>query len=112
MKFRELILIIFSSFLLVLIFPKFDFSFLSWVALVPFFYSLKGKRSLNAFYSGWLWGTLFFLGAIYWVINTMINYGHISVLLSLLILVIFSLYLGLFFGIFSCAISAIGLRLN
>jgi len=112
MKIKDLLLVLFSSVLLILIFPKFDLTPLSWIALVPFFYSLEGKKPGYSFFLGWSCGALFFLGIIYWIINTMVNYGHISIALSLIILIIFAVYLGLFFGLFSYIISYIELKLK
>src|SRR3972149_1485453 len=111
-KLKDLVLVILSSFLLVLAFPKFDIPFLSWIAFVPFFYVLINQQPFKAFFTGWLFGFLFFLGGVYWVINTMINYGHIPVIVSVIILVIFSLYLGLFFGLFSYVLSYLEARIG
>src|SRR3989304_8841144 len=111
-KLKDLVLVILSSFLLVFAFPKFDMSFLAYIAFVPFFYVLIKQQPLKAFFTGWFWGFLFFIGGIYWVINTMINYGHIPVSVSIIILVIFSLYLGLFFGLFSYVLSYLEARIG
>ncbi len=111
-KLKDIVLVIFSSFLLILAFPKFDISFFAWIAFVPFFYVIKNQQPVKAFFTGWIFGSLFFLGGIYWVINTMINYGHIPVAVSLMILVIFSLYLGLFFGLFSYMLSYLEARIG
>ena len=112
MKVRDIILVLFSSILLIFIFPNFDFSFLAWFSFVPLFYTLQGKNPVNSFFLGWIWGTLFFLGTIYWVINTMVNYGNISIALSSIILILLSLFLGLFFGIFTCIFSYVEARTN
>ena len=112
MKFKDLLLVLFSGILLIFSFPNFDFSFFAWVAFLPLFYVLQEKKPFNSFFIGWIWGTLFFLGTIYWVINTMVNYGNISVPLSVIILILFSLFQGFFFAVFTYFISYTETRTN
>ena len=60
---------IFSGTLLILLYPFFDFSWLSWFAIVPFFIGIsKVKNWKDAFLSGWLMGLIWLAGQFYWLI--------------------------------------------
>ena len=48
----SLLAVIFSGFLLVVAFPKYDYSFLLFVALIPLLGALRGKSQDKG---GWLW---------------------------------------------------------
>lgn len=102
------VLPVISGILLALSFPMMDLSFLGWVALVPLIYSVKGKPQLTAFREGFIAGMVFFLASIYWVINTMYNYGGLNMFISLLLLVALSCYLALYIGAFAWGLSIVG----
>ncbi|MCC6758694.1 MAG: apolipoprotein N-acyltransferase [Candidatus Omnitrophica bacterium] len=85
----NIFLSILSAVFLVCSFPNFNFYFLVWVGLVPFFILLDAKSPKAAFLWGWLTGFLFFLGTHYWLIH---------VTLPGMILV--NIYLGIYFGLF------------
>ena len=98
--YRNLILAILSAVLLTLSFPKYDIESLAWIGLIPLIL-LAGRNSLkNAFLWCWVSGILFFLFTIYWLIMTINNYGDVPAWISALILLLLSVYLGLYFGIF------------
>jgi len=90
-----------SGLLLALSFPKADISILAWVAFVPLLYRLQVNGPRRAFYSGLVTGFVFNLASVYWVINTMSNYGGLPLPVSLTLLVALSAYLALYFGVFS-----------
>ena len=58
-----------SAFLLILSFPLIEFSFLSWIALIPFFLALDGRRVWAGFGIGYALGLLFFCGTLFWFIH-------------------------------------------
>ena len=66
------LLSIISAGLLLLSFPRFDFHYLAWIALVPFFFAVSGTRGLKRFLCGYIFG-MFFLGALLWWI-TVVRY--------------------------------------
>lgn len=90
-----------SGILLVLIFPRSDLEFIAWFALVPLllYISIACDRK-DAFRAGFITGFIYFLGTTYWVFNSIYHYGHLPFYLSILILLgmvmILSLYIGLF----------------
>lgn len=55
-----------SALLLILAFPTFDCAFLAWVALVPLFLALRGRKPLYAGGLSMLTGSCFWLGVCYW----------------------------------------------
>lgn len=85
----DIFLIVSGALLLILSFLPLELSGLAWIALVPLFFALKDKSPLSAFLLSYLYGILFFLGTIYWLVYV--------TLLGFILLV---LYLALYFGIF------------
>lgn len=91
-------LAILSSVLVVLAFPNFDFWFLAWVALVPFLYAIvfRPVTPFGTFVLGWLFGTGYFIGTVYWLTYAMIHYGGIPTPVAYLLLVPAAALFGLF----------------
>jgi len=90
----------------------------AWFALVPLLVGLlrmpdryTGRRlrwQLGwSFLGGWWCGALWFGANCYWIYGTMHIYGQMSAPLAALSLVLFSLYLGFWFGAFSLALAVI-----
>jgi apolipoprotein N-acyltransferase len=90
-------LAVFSALLYILSFPKFNYSSLAWIALVPL--SLNAIRSTpsRAFYVGWISGTLAYSGILYWIAVTFLTAG-LSWFLALTCLTLLAAYMGLFWG--------------
>jgi apolipoprotein N-acyltransferase len=93
-------------------------SIFAWVALVPLLYGIlrlpqafpEEKRRWRlrwAFLAGWLSGAIWFGANCYWVYNTMHVYGGMNAPLAVLSLVLFSLYLGFWFGAFALALAVV-----
>lgn len=87
---------------------------LSWLCLVPLLYALssagKAGRLLGVRQSAWLGylcGVAWFAGNCYWIYQTMFLYGGLPKPVSLGILVLFSLYLGLYFALFGAGFALI-----
>jgi apolipoprotein N-acyltransferase len=93
-KMSNVLLSLLSAGLLILAFPGPDLGFLSWVALVPWFFALRKQKPKSAFFLSWLVGLIFFSGIIYWV-NYVTSLGF-----TLLVL-----YLGLYFAVFGLVFS-------
>jgi len=79
-----------SAILLSLSFPKTNFSFLVWIALVPLMLALDGKSRGGSFRLAYFCGILFFGLMLYWFI-------FVTVLGAGLLVIYFALYFG-FFG--------------
>ena len=81
---------------------------LCWIALVPFLVALTIKDGnghvlscRSAAYMGYLCGFLWFFGNCFWIYQTMYLYGGLPKSVSLVIVILFSLYLGLYHALFA-----------
>src|SRR6516162_5841404 len=120
-----------SGVLQVLIFPEPALYILSWVALAPLIYAILQCREQDAlltvvedgkwlapatawqgFLLGYLSGVVWYLGSCYWVFHVMHDYGNLGVATSVLLLIAFSLYLGLYHGLFGLLLALIARRRN
>ena len=77
----------FSGALLTASFPNIGLSWLAWIALVPLMVSLKGQSVKNGFLLGLLTGGVHYLTLLYWLVHTLMTYGHLPFYLSMPILV-------------------------
>lgn len=107
-----------SSGLQILIFPKPNFYFLAWVAMVPLLYALlRGRggegelfdsegRSLRpftlwqGFLIAWVSGVVWYVGTCYWIYPVMHGYGRLAAPVALLITAGYCLIMGLHHGAF------------
>ena len=96
----------------ILIFPKFNLEILAWIAFVPLIVGIEKKDLKTTFWLGWLTGFVYFLGVIYWVINTMVNYGGLPVVVAVFILLVLALYLGIYVAFFTTLINLFRQRIG
>ena len=89
-------------------------SIFAWWGLVPLIWAIlspvtfESRRPLRrAFLLGYLSGFLWYMGNCYWVRDTMSRYGDMPPLAPTLLLVAFSLVLGLYFGLFGLGLMLI-----
>ena len=61
---------------------------LAWIGLLPLFVALRGVSTARAFLLGWWTETLMYGLGVYWLVNTMVDFGSIPLPLSLLFFVI------------------------
>ncbi|HEY6289275.1 MAG TPA: hypothetical protein VIW48_07500, partial [Nitrospiraceae bacterium] len=74
---RSLVLAGASGLFVPLSFPKSDLGLLAWIALVPLHWALESKSKTQAFWIGWLSGTIAFTGMMAWVVTAMNTYGKV-----------------------------------
>ncbi len=98
---RSLVLAGVSGLFLPLSFPKSELGLLAWIALVPLHWALDGKSKTQAFWIGWLSGTIAFTGMMAWVVTTMNTYGKVPLVISYAIMLLLTAYLGLYVGLYS-----------
>jgi apolipoprotein N-acyltransferase len=98
---RSLVLAGASGLFIPLSFPKSDLELLAWIALVPLHWALDGKTKAQAFWIGWLSGTIAFTGMMSWVVTAMNTYGKVPLPISYGILLLLTAYLGLYVGLYS-----------
>jgi apolipoprotein N-acyltransferase len=89
-------------------------SVFAWFALVPLLWALLSSGCVDhprplrrGFLLGYLCGVLWFGGNCYWVRDTMAHYGDMPPGAPTLLLVAFSLYLGLYFGLFGFCVALV-----
>ncbi len=107
-------LVVVSSVLQVLIFPVAGplpawRAALSWFALAPLLAALlprdEGTPLWRGALIGYLSGVLWYAGTCYWIYFTMHLYGGLSAAMSLLVTVLFCLYLGIYHALFGLLIA-------
>lgn len=96
-----------SGILLILCQPPLSLFPVAFVALIPLLYALEKHTYRHPFVPGFITGIVSYLGLIYWVVVAMNSYGGIDIFTSMLILVLFVLYLALYAGLFSGATVAL-----
>jgi len=120
-----------SGVLQVLIFPNFSIYLLSWIALAPLIYAILKCREQDVmmvladggqylapatawqgFLLGYLCGFIWYLCSCSWIFHVMHVYGGIGSPMSVLLLVLFALYLGLYHGLFGLLLALIAARRN
>jgi apolipoprotein N-acyltransferase len=89
-------------------------SVFAWFGLVPLLWAiLSAAKSAQprplrrAFLLAYLCGVLWYMGNCYWIRDTMMQYGDMPPLAPTLLLVGFSLVLGLYFGLFGLAVALV-----
>ena len=105
---KKLLLALLSGFMLTASFPPSPFYFLAWFALVPLLKSLENETPMAALRLGFAAGLAHSLTLIYWVIIVMGHYGHLPLLVSVGILILFSLYLSIYPALFAWGYSLTG----
>jgi apolipoprotein N-acyltransferase len=88
-----------------------------WFCLAPLLYALlsvnragKPLRLYQAALLGYVCGVLWYAGNCYWIYRTMHIYGNIPSILSFGILILFSLYLGLYLALFGAIVAALRIK--
>jgi apolipoprotein N-acyltransferase len=89
-------------------------SLFAWFALVPLLWAILSPASLDhprplrrSFLIAYFCGVLWYMGNCYWVRDTMQHYGDLPPMVPELLLVGFSLYLGLYFGLFGLGVALV-----
>jgi apolipoprotein N-acyltransferase len=122
------LLAVVSGLLQILIFPRPNLYWLCWIALAPLMVALLRAREADAtelltdetysflvpararqgFLLGWASGTVFYFGTCYWVYIVMHSYGGLPPVVSFLLLILFSLFIGLHHGVFGALMAVAG----
>ena len=87
----------------------------AWIGLIPLLWavlsSVGGRRPVRrAFLLGYLAGVLWYMGNCYWIYSTMHIYGGLPPVVSVLLLLGYSLVLGSYFGLFAAGIALVRQR--
>jgi apolipoprotein N-acyltransferase len=86
----------------------------AWFGLVPLLWALLSPHSVDrprplrrAFLLSYVCGVLWYIGNCYWIRDVMMQYGDMPPLAPTLLLVGYSLVLGLYFGLFGLALALV-----
>jgi apolipoprotein N-acyltransferase len=90
-----------SGILIALSFPAAGLSALAWIAFVPLLHSLWKKSGKEAFWSGLVFGMVYFFGTLYWIYHSITYYGGVSFAVSICLVLLLCCYLALFPAVFS-----------
>lgn len=93
-----------SSLLLFLSFPKFGTGIFAWIALIPFFYCLRGQSVSKGAATGFRIGMLFHVGLIYWIAYVVVVYGNLPYFAGLVLMLLLAAYLSAYFALFAAGI--------
>ncbi len=91
-------------------FPKLNLIFPAWIGLIPLFLILFRASVRQAFILGSTAGFAFYAVLLYWIPAVPSHYGGLSPAFSLLIYLLFTLFLGLFWGFFALGFAGIRKR--
>lgn len=94
-----------SGFLLVVAFPKYDHSYLLFLALLPLFWALRGQKPRTAFWLGIVSGFTFYLGLLSWILYVTHVYGKLPLPLALGVLLLLAIYLSLYKGLWAWGVA-------
>jgi apolipoprotein N-acyltransferase len=116
------LLVLLSAALQILIFPRPNLYMFCWIAVAPLLIAVLRARVPDTlqlpdspkllpatpgqgFLLGYLCGVLWYAGSCYWIFSVMHQYGGVDTLSAIGILILFSLYLALYHGVFGLLIS-------
>ena len=85
-----------------LAFAPFEFRPVLWVSLFLLLLTWQGVSAKRAFLRGWLWGIGAYLIGVYWVYNSMHDFGGAPPLAAAVFTLIFSVYLALYPAVAGC----------
>ncbi|MFW2331344.1 MAG: apolipoprotein N-acyltransferase [Nitrospinota bacterium] len=106
----QALLPILAAILFSLAFPDYQIGLLAWIAFVPLLISIIDQSLLKSSLFGLLFGTLFYIITIPWIINSIHNVAGVNLLLSILIFFILVIYLGSYSALFTFLVTFITKR--
>ena len=104
---KNVLLALLSSVMLILAFPDFDLWFLAWFALVPLMWAVtRQSHCVTAcFVLGWIFGTAFFFGTCWWLTYAPITYAAFPPFLAYMLFFFVAATAGIFPGMFGVVLS-------
>jgi len=106
-RFVDILLALLSGLLSALAFPKFNLSFFIWISIIPFLFIISKKTPKQSFLLGMIAGFSFYAVLLYWIPDVPAHFGDLSIGLSILIYIVFMLFLSFFWAFFSLTFSTI-----
>ncbi|MFP5212674.1 MAG: apolipoprotein N-acyltransferase [Acidobacteriota bacterium] len=105
MKASGIFLSVLSGLLLTAGFPSTDLFYLSWIALVPLFWALRGQGPKKALLLGLVCGLVHYATTLYWIRYVLYYYGGLPLPVALLALLLLCSYLALYPAVFAMVTS-------
>ncbi len=102
---KEFLLSLVSGLLVCLSFPKAEFHFFIWIALVPLLYAIRGKDLPGAFRVGFLTGLVYHIGLMYWIVFVTVRYGHLPFYAGVSVMLLLVMYLSLYPALFCAGVA-------
>jgi len=102
----KIALAILSALLLAAAFPPYSLGFAAWFSFVPLLWALDGTGKKRGFVLGYIYGFVFFLLTVNWVVHSMYHYGGVPIVASVLVMLALVAYLSLFPALFGLFFSA------
>ena len=96
LRLEHLLAALLSGVLLAAAFPKWDLTWLLFVALIPLFWALQGKSLKAAFGLGFLFGLVRYVVLLYWIVYVTHVHGFLPLPLAIGILLLLAAYLSLY----------------
>ncbi|MBI3018919.1 MAG: apolipoprotein N-acyltransferase, partial [Deltaproteobacteria bacterium] len=98
--YKDYLLFLLSSVLIVLSFPKIEISGLIWTAMVPLFFALEHQTPKQALIMGFVMGFLVSIGAFHWVLYTLQVFGGLPLWIAFPIFLIFCSFCNIHLALF------------
>ncbi len=97
---KRLLAAVVSGLLLAASFPRLEWRFCAWFALVPLLLALRGASSAAAFRLGWTTGMTFFLVTFDWIPEPILRTAHAPLPVAWAVLALLAAVLALYVGLF------------
>ena len=107
---RGVILAVTTGLLVTVSFPRIAWGGLAWIAFIPLLYAIKDTSSREGFILGFLAGLVHYGTLLYWIVGVINHYGHLPIVLCVLIFMLLLLYLSLYPALFAMAVSQLRAR--
>ncbi len=103
MTFSDLVFAVLSGFLGAAAFPKIEWPFMAWIALIPLLAVLARKGARKRWLAGWIAGTVYYGILLYWIPAVPSHYAGMPMTLSLGVYLLLILVLGASWALFGLA---------
>lgn len=105
---RRLSLAVISGLMLVAAHPPVGVGLIAWLAFVPLFLAIDGAGAGKAALLGFISGLVFYLGDVYWVVNSMYFYGHVPLWIGVPVMALLAAFLAVYTGAFAWLLASSG----
>lgn len=90
------VLSVLSGVLLTVGFPALQFHQVSWIALIPLFFALRGKSGKEALFLGYVCGLVHNFTVFFWIRHVIYHYGGLPLPVAISILLVLCIYLAVY----------------